>query len=98
MRAVMKIETTKPVDVFRFAAGCVAVSFVGAVVHLLFSQIPDVRAVAGACGFGASLLASGVSFWFALRSKESKLFAMAFLSVCLLGFWCWVLYKVVHGI
>jgi hypothetical protein len=95
--AAMKLEAAKPADVFRFAAGCVAVSFLSAVVYLLFRQISDVRGVTGGVGIMASLIGSGVAFWFALRGRQRDLIAMALLSVLPLGFWCWIIYKVLYG-
>jgi hypothetical protein len=93
----MKSETAKPVDIFRFAVGCVAVSFLSAVLFLLFRQISDVRGVAGGVGVMASLVGSGVAFWFGLRGRERKLIAMALLSILPLGFWCWITYKALYG-
>jgi len=93
----MKSEAAKPADVFRFAVGCVTVSFLSAVVHLLFRQISDMRGVTAGIGIMASLVGSGVAFWFALRSRERKLTAMALVSALPLGFWCWIIYKVLCG-
>jgi hypothetical protein len=95
--AAMKSEYAKPADVFRFAAGCVVVGFLSAVVYLLFRQNSDVRGATGGVGFMASLVGSGVAFWFALRGRERKLIVIALLSVLPLGFWCWIIYSVLHG-
>jgi len=95
--AAMTSEADKPADVFRVAAGCVAVSFLSAVVYLLGRQSPDLRGVTGGVGVMASLVGSGVAVWFALRSRERKLIAMALLSVLPLGFWCWIFYTMVYG-
>jgi hypothetical protein len=92
----MQPEATKPADVFRFAAGFLAVGILTAVTYLLFSQMPDVRGIAAGFGIMASLFGSGVSIWFALRGGERKMIAMALLSVLPLGFWCWVIYRVVY--
>jgi len=93
----MSAEFNKPVDVFRFTAGCITVSFLSAVVYLFFGQISDVRGAVGSIGGMTSLVGSGVAFWFALRSRERKLTAIALLSVLPFGFWCWVIYRVLYG-
>jgi hypothetical protein len=93
----MNAEATKPANVFRFAAGCIVIGFLLAVVYLLFRQISGVRGVAAGFGIMASLFGSGASIWFALRGRERKMMAVALLSLLPFGFWCWVIYRVVYG-
>ena len=93
----MKSRTSKQVDVFRFAAGCVAASFLSALIYFIFGQISDLRAAAYSCGLMASFVGSGVAFWFSLRGRERKLAVMSLLSFMALGLWFWITYKIVYG-
>jgi hypothetical protein len=93
----MKSQALKPAAIIRFAAGCVTVGFLTAVVYLLFGQISDVRGATAGVGIMASLMGSGISIWFALHGRERKLIPTALLSFLPLGFWCWIIYKFCHG-
>lgn len=92
----MTPQTTSPERIFRFALGCVAVSIVAAVAFVLAGHVGSVRGPAGGVGIMASLIGSGVAFWFALRARDGRLAMTAAFSLLPLAFWSWAIYEIVH--
>jgi hypothetical protein len=85
------------VDVFRFASWCLVIGVLSCIVYVLSGPNSDFRGAAGGIGTMASLFGSGVSLWFAVRSGEHAMSALAVLSLIPLGFWGWALHKAVCG-
>ena len=93
----MTPQTINSDGVLRFAVGCLIVSALAALTLLLGSHIPSVRGPSGGLGIMAALIGSGVALWFSIRARDRRLVIAASFSVVLLAFWCWVIYRVVHG-
>jgi hypothetical protein len=93
----MKRQTIKQGGVTRFAFGCLLVSTLTAVSFWLSRDHPSVRGASGGIGIMASLIGSGVAFWFLVRGGERGLLPLALCSLAPLAFWFWAVYKVVHG-
>ncbi len=93
----MARQTIKPGGVFRFALGCIVASTLAAISFWLGHDLPSVRGPSGGVGIMASLIGSGVAFWFSARGQERGLFPVAIYSLLPLAFWSWAVYRVVHG-
>jgi hypothetical protein len=78
------------------AVGCIVVSSLAALGFLAFAHVANVRGPAGGVGVMAAFFGSGVAFWCSIRSRDSRLFSVALLSVLPLAFWCWAILHSVH--
>ena len=95
--APMTRQTLTPGGLTSLLLACLLAGTLTAISFWLGRNLPSVRGPSAGVGIMATLIGSGVVFWFSTRGGGRGLLVLALYSLLPLAFWSWAVYNLVHA-